>query len=209
LIWRDEGRARRRHLDGQAFGVPAQRADGTPSTALAFPTGGGSRASDFESWCYVGARRPATPLLVKAVTWVRANGEPSSAGTVGAPLPAGAVVRFKVTEQVRFIDIAFNQPIAPVDQPEPRRPQSVFVELVPGAAAGRRVLGTVSRRDDTTVRFEARDPEIFVASTYTLTVLGDGHADIPPIVAAAGSPRLDGDFDGNEGGNFSVTFVSV
>lgn len=41
-------------LDGQAFGQPATRADGTtPRIALGFPSGNSARASDFESWFFV------------------------------------------------------------------------------------------------------------------------------------------------------------
>jgi hypothetical protein len=40
-------------LDGQCFGTAATRSGGTSRTDLAFPSGNGEKASDFESWFYL------------------------------------------------------------------------------------------------------------------------------------------------------------
>jgi hypothetical protein len=41
------------YLDGQTFGTRGVQNDGTPRHSLLFPSGVGSRASDFESWFYL------------------------------------------------------------------------------------------------------------------------------------------------------------
>jgi hypothetical protein len=53
------------YLDGQAFGKPSLRADKkTPCTDLIYPSGNGARASDFESWFYLGVPAPIPPTPV-------------------------------------------------------------------------------------------------------------------------------------------------
>jgi len=52
-IWMFQG-IQQMHLDGQAFGEPFVRADEMPGTSLIFPSGSGARASDFESWLFLG-----------------------------------------------------------------------------------------------------------------------------------------------------------
>jgi len=51
------------YLDGQSFGQPALRADGTPRIDLALPSGDNEKASDFEGWFYV-----APTLLLTSVS---------------------------------------------------------------------------------------------------------------------------------------------
>jgi hypothetical protein len=208
LIWRDDKRGSRRYLDGQAFGAPGIRADGTVNTALTFPSGAAAKASDFESWFYIGrAQTPTVPLRITTVTFVRANGQPSTPGQIAVPLPAGASVQFKAGEQVRFIDIAFNRRIVKLEQAEPQKPQSVVV-LRSVAAGPPRVLGRVTMVSETVVRFEALNPEVFVAGPYTLRVLGDP-ADAPAVTGDPNGPRLDGDFDNTEGGDFTLPFTAL
>ena len=50
------------YLDGQSFGQPALRADGTPRVDFALPSGNNEKASDFEGWFYV-----APTLLLTSV----------------------------------------------------------------------------------------------------------------------------------------------
>ena len=54
-LWGLGNDERRFHLDGQAFGRAGERLDKTKRIALRFPTGDGARASDFESWLWLGA----------------------------------------------------------------------------------------------------------------------------------------------------------
>jgi len=208
LIWRDDKRGSRRYLDGQAFGAPGIRADGTVNTGLTFPSGAGTKASDFESWFYIGrTQTPAVPLRITTVTFVRANGQPSSAGPIAVPLPEGSSVRFKASEQIRFIDIAFNRRIVKLEQAEPAKPQSIAV-LRSVAAGPPRVLGRVSMVSETVARFEAVNPEVLLAGPYTLRVLGDA-ADAPAVTGDPDGPRLDGNFDNVEGGEFMLPFTAV
>jgi hypothetical protein len=78
MIWSDQN-GERRYLDGQCFGQPALRADNqTPRTALAFPSGAGARASDFESWFFLTAPIPPTPLVkVGGVRVLDTGGSPT------------------------------------------------------------------------------------------------------------------------------------
>jgi len=46
------------YLDGQAFGEPGVRAGGTPGIDLIWPSGNAAKASDFESWFYLGTSPP-------------------------------------------------------------------------------------------------------------------------------------------------------
>jgi hypothetical protein len=166
------------------------------------------KASDFESWFYLGlVQAPAAPLRITTVTFVRANGEPSSAGQIAVPLPAGASVRFKASEQVRFVEVAFNRKIVKLEQAEPNKPQSVMV-LRAVAAGPPQVLGRVTMVSETVARFEALNPEVLLAGVYTLRVLGDA-ANAPAVTAAPDGPRLDGNFDNAEGGDFTLPFTSV
>jgi hypothetical protein len=67
-IWNVQG-GRVLYLDGQAFGQPGFRGDGTtPRTDLFFPSGDGARASNFESWLYVPAQITVPPPNLDAFT---------------------------------------------------------------------------------------------------------------------------------------------
>ena len=46
------------YLDGQVFGAPVARTATDVRTSLTFPSGDGARASDFESWFYLGGDQP-------------------------------------------------------------------------------------------------------------------------------------------------------
>jgi photosystem II stability/assembly factor-like uncharacterized protein len=71
LIWR-EGSGLRQYLDGQVFGIPAKRPDGSYRTGLLWPSGRGEQASDFESWFWLGSQA-AEGLRVKAASIFRTS----------------------------------------------------------------------------------------------------------------------------------------
>ena len=83
VIWSQAGN-QTRFLDGQAFGQPVVDTNNQAHTALIFPSGDGARASDFESWFYIGGRTQRTPLQVQTITFKRvvagAGEQISSAG---------------------------------------------------------------------------------------------------------------------------------
>ncbi len=56
------------YLDGQCFGEPATRSDGSAGVGLTLPSGNDEKASDFESWFYV-----APALFVTQVTTSRSE----------------------------------------------------------------------------------------------------------------------------------------
>ena len=61
VIWSQAGNPTR-FLDGQAFGRPVVDTNNQAHTALIFPSGDGARASDFESWLYIGGRTAASAV---------------------------------------------------------------------------------------------------------------------------------------------------
>lgn len=80
------------YLDGQSFGVPAVRSDGTtPRIDLPLPSGNGQKASDFESWFYLApvlavssvSVQPPSLQLVPGPnnTWIVTNSD--AGGTTG------------------------------------------------------------------------------------------------------------------------------
>jgi hypothetical protein len=60
------GAAGQLYLDGQTFGQPATRVDGSSGVGLQFPSGNGDKASDFESWFYL------APMLLIANVEIQA-----------------------------------------------------------------------------------------------------------------------------------------
>ncbi|HJR75351.1 MAG TPA: DUF6519 domain-containing protein [Nitrospiraceae bacterium] len=94
-IWNVQGQ-RVLYLDGQTFGQPGFRRDGTtPRTDLLFPSGDGARASNFESWMYVPAQITVPPpdLQAFAITpgVVQAGESVSYTLMLSGAAPAGGV----------------------------------------------------------------------------------------------------------------------
>ena len=215
MIWGDFGRkARRLYLDGQAFGKPGLAADGkTERTDLVFPTGNAQRASDFESWCYLGIR-PSTDqtLQVTSVTFGFFNpqtGElrPSSAGTINVPPVPAAPIQFKADERNNTIVITFNQAISKNGINPMGEPQCIIVERQSDGQFFRD-FGDLSLADEKTARYFSRDPQTFLQGMRRLTVQGQESEFGPPVTAEAGGAILDGDFDNQPGNNFVLMFLA-
>jgi hypothetical protein len=90
------------YLDGNTFAKPGTRADHvTPRTDLIFPTGGESKASDFESWFYLAPilRLLSLTLAPTAVTVNATNPNPAVTATLTVNYPplADTVVNVSVT----------------------------------------------------------------------------------------------------------------
>ena len=85
-------------LDGQAFGTPGTRSDGTtPRTDLQFPSGNSQKASIFESWFYLAPILQLTSLTVTPNTVPPSNGPtPKATLTVNYPAIADTVVQLSV-----------------------------------------------------------------------------------------------------------------
>jgi|GEM_PF-1574550 len=126
-LWSDVGN-QRIHLDGQALGKSEAndlRSDKkTPRTALEFPSGVGTSASNFESWFYL-APSPLHITSVNFVSTIKTAGTTvsSSAGTISPP-PIPSSVEFKVSEKINAIQFTFNRPVDPILQ------QSVSVQFI-------------------------------------------------------------------------------
>jgi hypothetical protein len=92
-IWQQVG-DRLIYLDGQAFGKPDKRADGTtPCTGLQLPSGAGARASDFESWFWLSPPPPPQLLsLTVNPNSVTAGDTATGTVTLTAPAPSGGLL---------------------------------------------------------------------------------------------------------------------
>ena len=221
------------YLDGQAFGRPYTRADGkTACIALQLPSGSGSTASDFESWFYVEQTpAPAVPLRISTINFISAlpdqPEQPSSStidlsnvpptSTTPPPLPH---VELQYDEfghnALNVIEITFNRAVSPDGIQPNGKPQSIMVTReAAGSTAGlSRIFGDIQFKqntNNTVVRFFARDPTFFGAdhpqTPYILTVFGSDNANIgPAIQSQVDGAILDGDFDGDPGGDFVLPF---
>jgi hypothetical protein len=210
-IWNDAGTAaigRRRFLDGQAFAQPGVRSDNTtPRIALTFPTGHTAAASDFESWFLFGSVEQRAPLQVTTVRFLNANNQPSGVGDITMPLDPSKTITLKAAEGIRAVQITFNRAVlqSSLGTSDAR---SVFVDLSGGASgATRRVPGEVLLPSPNVVQFAAGTP--FQPGSYTLTCLGGAAGNTPGLAAADDSSLLDGDRNGQAGGNFALPFSVV
>lgn len=207
-IWSDALGARR-YLDGQAFGTPAQRADArVPRIGLDFPSGDGARASDFESWFYLGrARTTVRPLQIERIRFLTLSGAPSGTGEISLP-PVPADAGFKADEGVNVVEIRFNRPVRPDGIEVGAGASSIRVEpLVRGLPRGR-FPSNLKIIDPQTVQFIARDPQVFPAGAYRLTVLGTDQTDAPAVRAADDGTPLDGTFSNSPGQDFVMPFTA-
>ena len=131
VIWSQAGN-RTRFLDGQAFGRPVMDANNQAHTALIFPSGDGARASDFESWLYIGRQQQA-PLQVQTITFKRvvagAGEQVSSAGVITFPRDPAQPVRFKAGELMNVIEVVFNRAVQPEGSFKTGDPQGLLLEL--------------------------------------------------------------------------------
>jgi hypothetical protein len=210
FIWSDpKSSAKRVYVDGQAYGIPALRADGkTPRIALDLPSGNNSKASDFESWFFIGGRATPTPLQVTQVRFLNANNANSSAGDVKPPLPANTNVTFKAGEQIRMVEITFNRAVAP-ESVGPNAP-SIFIERDTGQGTKPRLAVDLQVASNI-VRVVLRDPPFFNQSKFILNCLGSapvGAAALPVVKAADDQSALDGDYDNSAGGNVALPFTA-
>ena len=212
FIWSDpKSSAKRVYVDGQAYGVPALRADGkTPRIALDLPSGNNSKASDFESWFFIGGRATPAPLQVQQVRFLNINNTNSSAGDIKPPLPAGTNVTFKAGEQIRIAEITFNRAVSP-DSVSANSP-SIFIERDTGQAGTKPRLAVDLQVASNVVRVVLRDPAFFNQSKFILNCLGTsvvtGAAALPIVKAADDGSALDGDYDNSAGGNFALPFTA-
>jgi hypothetical protein len=123
------------------------------------------------------------------------------------PLDPAKKVTFKAGEGIRTIEITFNRAVlqSSLGSGDAR---SVFVDVaVPGTPSVRRLPGELLLVSPTVLQFAAGS--LFQAGTYTLTCVGTAAAGSPALAAADNGSALDGDRDGQSGGNFAMEFSAV
>jgi Family of unknown function (DUF6519) len=201
------------YLDGQAFARPGVQADNTtPRIDLVLPSGHGAKASDFESWFGPQRQQPApSPLQVTTVRFLNANGSPSSAGDVTVPRTASdPKVQFKAGEQIVAVQVMFNRPFFPESLGTAATP-SLFITLLGTAGPPVNLAADVVADSATTARLTLRQPAFIPKGAFRLTGLGTS----PPgtsglgLKAADDQSLLDGDYDNQPGGNFTLDFAAL
>ena len=204
VIWSQAGNPPR-FLDGQAFGRPVVDANNRARTSLIFPSGDGARASDFESWLYIGTQKRAAPLQVETIAFKRvvagAGEQVNSAGVITFPHDPAQPVVFKGGERTSIIEVTFNRNLQPEGVFDTGQTQSLLFELMSPDGNTFRRHGELEVKGNL-ARFTARDPQIWRdPGDYRLTVFGDDAQTGSAFLAADDSTRLDGDFDNQAGGN--------
>jgi hypothetical protein len=184
----------------------------TPRIDLVFPTGHGAKASDFESW--FGPQRPQlapTPLRVTTVSFLNANGANSSAGDVALPRSASdPKVGFKAGEQIVAVQVVFNKAIAPDSLGTAAAP-GLFITALGTAGPPVNLSADIAAESATVARLTLRQPSFIPKGAFRLTCLGTS----PPgtsglgVKAADDQSLLDGDYDNQPGGNFTLDFTAL
>jgi hypothetical protein len=207
LIWTAGSGDARVFVDGQAFGEPSKRADGSPRIALTLPSGTGDTGSDFESWMFLGGEKPRPALQATSVRFLNANGAVAGVGVVPLPLPPGAIVALKRTEAVSIVELTFNRAIQP-DSVGPSAP-TVFVERVFPGNGERQRFPMVAAVSENTVRLSEPNGRALPVAQLLLSALGTSPAGSQNIMvrAADDGTALDGDYNNAAGGNFEMPFV--
>lgn len=191
------------YLDGQAFGRPGTRRDGkTPRIDLNLPSGSGGRASDFESWFYVGAQPDTKPPL--QVTDVKLVMPTTNTSFDIVPQQTAQQPLAQIPEPWRQAEITFNR--AP--DPKSVTANSVFVFLTDGAEKIR-----VPQKNLTV---SGNSITLLLADTIgagTLEIAGgvDNSFKPPnaPVTAQDDGTALDGDYGNAAGGDFVLPFSPI
>lgn len=208
-IWSEQqhgNQVERLYLDGQTFGFKETRADGkTPRIALSPTSGGFARASDFESWCYITTQ---TTFQVKQLTYEYNEGHTTQTGTVTfppAPDPAKPT-QFKLPPNTAVLSslrltVKLGQPADTTSLNATGRPNTNIYLLFNKT----KIPLKASFPDASTI---VGDTGELRAGSYQLVILGDAATDgsgATPLKASDGT-LLDGDYNGQPGGNFVFPF---
>ena len=201
------------YLDGQAFARPGVQADNTtPRIDLVFPTGQSAKASDFESWFGFGRPQPPpTPLRVTTVRFLNANGSSSSAGDVTVPRTASdPKVAFKAGEQIVVVQVVFNRAFFPESLGTSAAP-SIFISPLATSGPPTNLVADLSAESATVARLALRQPAFIPQGPFRLTCLGTSPPGTPSlgVKAADDQSLLDGDYDNQPGGNFTLDFTAM
>jgi hypothetical protein len=217
LIWKLGGLAGKPvYLDGRAFAKPGTRADGKADRhALVFPSGDQERASDFESWLWIGQPEAREPLQVKQARFLLVDEagteKPVQNGTLSFP-PAPdpqkpAVLSFK--DGFSVVELTLNRPIAQDGIAPNGEPQAISLDwMKENEIIGHMYSDLSLSGNGEVVRLEMRDPpRPNERGEYRLLAAGDQVNDMPAIRAQDDGTRLDGDYSGAEGGPFVLRLI--
>lgn len=209
FIWRTE-RRKRIYLDGQALGIPVKIPGlKTSRTGLDLPSGDGRRASDFESWFYLGtAQEPAEPLQVVAVTF---------RSTLG-PAPRDVLIvkefttdpahfeQIKSNDSVNVVVVEFNREVNPQGNFAGTVAAPLHVQINRAGAGTFRLFGDLTVKGNQ-AEYIARDPEVFKEKgDYQVLAFAEQGDAALPITAQDDGSALDGNFDNQPGVNFFLNF---
>jgi hypothetical protein len=190
-------------LDGQAFGKTGIRADGkTPRIDLNLPSGNGARASDFESWFYVGTQPDTKPPL--QVTDVKLVMPTTNTSFDIVPQQSAQQPPAQIPEPWRQAEVTFNR--AP--DPKSVTANSMFVFLTDGTKKIRVPQKNLTISGNSVTLLLANSVEV-----GTLEVAGgvDNSFKPPtaPVAAQDDGTALDGDYDNAAGGDFLLPFSQI
>lgn len=207
FIWRTE-RRKRIYLDGQTLGVPAAVAGTSAArTDLDLPSGDGRRASDFESWFYIGTGRQTQPLQITAVTFRTTFGAaPRDVLTVKEFTTDPAhFEQIQSNDAVNVVVIEFNRDVNPQGNFAGTAPAPVHLQI--GRRAGMfRLFGDLTVKGNQ-AQYIAREPEVFKEpGEYRIMAFAEQGDAAVPLAAQDDGTTLDGDFDGQSGNNFVLNF---
>ena len=175
VIWSQVGNPPR-FLDGQAFGRPVVDANNQARTSLIFPSGDDARASDFESWLYIGGRT-AAPAAAGADDRLQARRCGGRAGQQRRrhhlPARPGAARGVQGRGADEIIEVTFNRDLQPEGVFDTGQSQSLLFELMSPDGNAFRRHGELEVKGNL-ARLIARDPTTWSEpGDYHLTVFGD------------------------------------
>jgi hypothetical protein len=148
---------------------------------------------------------------VTTVRFLNANGADSNAGDVAVlGSPSDPKVGFKAGEQIVAVQVVFNKAVVPDSLGTAAAP-SIFITLLGTAGPPVNLAADVAAESATVARFTLRQPAFIPKGAFRLTCLGTS----PPgtsglgVKAADDQSLLDGDYDNQPGGNFTLDFAAL
>jgi hypothetical protein len=201
-IWQDIGE-RQVYLDGQVFGMPAKRRTGEDCSTIGLPSGDGARASDFESWFYLGGERRQTVLTADRLRFLHVANRENEIGAFELPAAQAVTVDPK---EINVLEITFSRAVNPDGFVPNGGRQSMRLSLLSGGQEKQRFAGDLTLTD-AVARFTLRDPVVLPVGAYRLVIAGTESNDLQPVRAADDGSFLDGNYDGQNGGDFSLDFI--
>jgi hypothetical protein len=141
---------------------------------------------------------------IAQVTFMNANDAPAGGGDVKMPLPAGTSIDIKAEESVRTVRLSFSEPVQK-DSLGAGTAAQITVEKL-GGGLPVKVAVDVVMEDVDAVRVILRDPPSLQVGSYILRAKGTNVDGAPGGIVSESNTPLDGDYDGQPGGDFALPF---